>query len=54
MRNPATAHQRGASDDAAAVAAVAAGGLVAALFALVLAVDELAVLVQHPFAMFPH
>lgn len=54
MRTTGDGHHRWAGDGAAMVAAVASGGLVAALFGLALAIEHLAGLVQYPFRMFPH
>ena len=53
MRNTRNVRRDWAIDDAANVAVVAAGGLVAALFAMALAMGELAGLVHEQFAMFP-
>jgi len=53
MRNMRNVRREWAGDDAANVAVAAAGGIVAALLAMVLAMGELAGLVHEQFAMLP-
>ncbi len=53
MRTVRNVRRKWAGDDAANVAVAAAGGIVAALLAMVLAMGELAGLVHEQFAMLP-
>jgi hypothetical protein len=52
MRNPATWNDSRTSDDGAALAGLAAGGLAAVLFVMEIAVEELALLLQFPLGVF--
>lgn len=54
MRKPASPHRRWAIDEAASVAIAAAGGILAALLAMVVVVDELAGLVHGQLPMLMH
>jgi len=54
MRIAKRAQRRWTGDEAASVAVAAAGGLMAALFVMALAIGELAGLMHEQFALIPH